>query len=103
MKVTLSLACIGAASAFAPVSRPASGTALSETKADLEALAKEINPALPFWDPMGLADKSFWGESNEATIGWLRQSEIKHGRVAMAAFVGYVVQSNVHFPWKMST
>lgn len=43
-----------------------------------------------------------WGLSDEATIGWLRQSEIKHGRVAMAAFVGYVVQSNFVWPWPMT-
>jgi Chlorophyll A-B binding protein len=33
----------------------------------------------------------------------LRQSEIKHGRVAMAAFVGHIVQSNFHFPWAMTS
>lgn len=47
-------------------------------------------------------DAAFWGKSDEATIGWLRQSEVKHSRVAMAAFVGYCVQSNFHWPWAMT-
>jgi hypothetical protein len=96
------------------------------SKADLQALAPKLNPVVPFFDPLKLADAVFWGKSetltgevsglflpgdiwggydasNEATIGWLRHSEIKHGRVAMAAFVGYCAQANgVRFPWPMT-
>ena len=74
-----------------------------ETISDLKGLATELNPAVGFWDPIKLAEAEFWDNTNEETIGWLRHAEIKHGRVAMAAFVGYIVQANgIHFPWDIS-
>jgi len=86
--------------AFAPGTRSSFSTLNSyNTKADLEVLAEKSNPFLGYFDPIGLADQEFWNQSQEATIGFLRHSEIKHGRVAMAAFVGYCVQSSSTFPW----
>lgn len=79
-----------------------------ETVADLKQLAKDLNPVIGFWDPLGLAEAASGSKDSflteEAAIGWLRQSEIKHGRIAMVAFVGFIVQSNgIHFPWNLAT
>jgi len=72
-------------------------------QADLEVLAGELNPVVKFWDPLNLADAGLYGMDAEDSIRFLREAEIKHGRVAMAAFVGHCVQSNVVFPWKLTT
>lgn len=71
-------------------------------QADLQELAAGLNPIIKYFDPLSLSDASFWGKSEEKTISWLRHSEIKHGRIAMAAFVGYIVQSNFVFPWALT-
>ena len=93
-KLVLALALSGAQAFVAPAA-PAAGVALSETKADLEALQKALpGPPNSYWDPLALGSATFdWGpQGEEATVGWLRHSEIKHGRVAMAAFVGFIAQ-----------
>merc|ERR1712205_910 len=82
-----------------------------ESEADLKALAKSLNPVVAYWNPLGIGEESpdnfngfkLWNYNNERTIAWFRQAEIKHGRVAMAAFVGYCVQANgYHWPFKMT-
>jgi hypothetical protein len=103
MKLALLSAILGSAAAFAPAPAGRTATSISETKADLQALAAKANPAIKFFDPLNLAEAEFWGTSNEATIGFLRESEVKHGRIAMFAFVGYIVHANgITWPWAMT-
>jgi len=92
---------------FAPVVSPVTNALraaapVMETVDDLKSLADAQQLPMGYWDPLKLAEKNFWDQGNEATIGWLRHAEIKHGRVAMAAFVGFCVQSNgIYFPWAL--
>mmetsp|Transcript_5583 Transcript_5583/g.16936 ORF Transcript_5583/g.16936 Transcript_5583/m.16936 type:complete len:253 (-) Transcript_5583:106-864(-) len=92
-KIIAALALSGAAAYVAPVA-PKATSSLAASKDEVIALA-EANPdflgkAIGFWDPLGALDSNFWGLGNEATIGYLRHAEIKHGRVAMAAFLGFI-------------
>lgn len=80
MKTAATLLSLSAsAAAFSPfASNCRSGTvAVRETKGDLQTLAGELNPNIGFYDPLMLSDYGFWGDTNEATIGFLRHSEIK--------------------------
>jgi hypothetical protein len=80
MKLLAAALLAASAAAFAPAGvnhRSTSSTQLLESKDDLVVLAKKLNPVVGFFDPLGLADDEFWGQSNEATIGFLREAEIK--------------------------
>lgn len=98
MKTTAAILSLAAsASAFAPASKPARATvAVQESKADLEAMAKKLNPIVGFYDPLNLAEAEFWGASNEATIGFLRHSEIKYVRNRVS-FRSFAILSKVMF------
>jgi Chlorophyll A-B binding protein len=90
MKIAALFALLGSAAAFAPVHQTKiSTTALSGWK---EETVIGITPPVGFFDPMGLSI----GKSDEVMM-YYRESELKHGRVAMAACLGwYITAGGVH-------
>jgi len=64
----------------------------------LDGLEGQTKP-FGLWDPLGLADLG-----TETTVAWYRAAEIKHGRVAMAATVGWIInEMGLTFPGEVAT
>ena len=82
MKSAVFACLLAAASAFAPASQKASSSALKAFEDELGA-----QPPLGFFDPLGLVK-----DGDQAKFDRLRYVELKHGRIAMLAVVGYLVQ-----------
>jgi len=94
-KLLVALALCGSASAYvAPVASSKAATQLAGAKDEVVDLALSntdaLGASLGFWDPLGVTNADFWGLGNEGTIGYLRHAEIKHGRIAMAGFLGFI-------------
>lgn len=91
MKIAALFALFGSAAAFAPVQRATtSTTALAAWKDDVVV---GITPPVGFFDPLGFSK----GQSDE-TMAYYRESELKHGRVAMAACLGWFITAGGTHP-----
>merc|ERR1712071_472725 len=78
---------------------------VSQQTAALNAVApnKQIGAQAPigFFDPLGFIENGPYG-SPEENFEHYRGVEVKHGRIAMAATLGMLVQQNYHFAGYLS-
>lgn len=89
------LVLAASASAFAPAQQGARSMAISSSIEDMTGSTAPF----PAFDPLDLASLG-----SESTLAWFRAAELKHGRVAMLATTGYLVQgAGVHFPGMLSS
>ena len=89
MKTAVLASLIAAASAFAPAKQAAKTTSLNSFESELG-----VQPPLGFFDPFGLLNGA-----DEARFERLRYVEVKHGRIAMLAFLGNIVpRAGIHLP-----
>jgi hypothetical protein len=83
MKLAIIASTLATAAAFAPAQTGSASAALQASK-----FANEIGAQAPlgFWDPLKLCE-----DADQEKFDNLRYVELKHGRVSMLAFTGYVV------------
>lgn len=78
----LALALVSSAAAFAPIQTSVSSSSALDACISKEEILKSPDTTEfgKIWDPLGLAEIG-----SDETLAWYRHSEIKHGRIAMAA------------------
>ena len=52
---------------------------------------------LNYYDPLELATTTIYGETNEASIAWLRQAEIKVRELRMRRYTRYIAVESFRF------
>ena len=88
MKQFIVATLLTSAAAFAPAGhRAAAPGVATSVAASNNKFANEIGTQAPlgFWDPMG-----FLSAEDQSQFDWIREAEIKHGRIAMLAVTGYL-------------
>ena len=84
MKLAVIASLFASAAAFAPAKQASSSSAVKAFEGDFGATLP-----LGFWDPLGLV-----ADGDQAKFDRLRLTEVKHGRIAMLAVVGYLIQES---------
>lgn len=93
MRITILLATILSVAAFAPANRMARSVSLNMAFETAEG----AQAPLGFFDPLGLLK-----EADANRFFNLRFVELKHGRIAMLAVLGHLVQQNFRLPGQIS-
>ena len=84
---------LASAAAFAPVARVARSSAIKMSfESELGVL-----PPVGYFDPLGLA-----ANIDQETFDNYRTAELKHGRVAQLAVIGYIVPEVFKFPGEIA-
>jgi len=98
--ITFLALAVSSVSAFAPSksSSKISATQIELTREEILASPNTIELG-KIYDPLGLSEMG-----SDETIAWFRHSEVKHGRVAMAAFVGWCATAGLglRFPGELA-
>eukprot|EP00542_Grammatophora_oceanica_P006775 CAMPEP_0194067496 /NCGR_PEP_ID=MMETSP0009_2-20130614/86586_1 /TAXON_ID=210454 /ORGANISM="Grammatophora oceanica, Strain CCMP 410" /LENGTH=194 /DNA_ID=CAMNT_0038720525 /DNA_START=445 /DNA_END=1029 /DNA_ORIENTATION=- len=90
MKIAALLTLFGSAAAFVPSGRTSRSTSTLAAWQDDNVIG--ITAPMGFFDPLG-----FSAEKSDEVMNLYREAELKHGRVAMAACLGwYITAGGVH-------